>query len=87
MIPQTNNSKNKMVDLLFGKDKFQEVGTMIRKLWQRRRKILADIQKENTTRSQPIRGKRNTTHPSMVQMLSDPGPMREGQAQPRMRSL
>merc|ERR1711895_110158 len=42
-----NNSRDQMVDLLFGNDRFQEVGCMLRKLWQRRRKILAYIQKEN----------------------------------------
>ena len=82
-----NSSRDKMVDLLFGNDRFQEVGCMLRKLWQRRRKILTYIQKENATRSQPKRGNRNKTHSTMVQMLSDPGPVREGQAQPRMRSL
>merc|ERR1711874_228176 len=51
-----NNSRDKMIDLLFGNDRFQEVGCMLRKLWQRRRKILTYIQKENATRSQPKRG-------------------------------
>merc|ERR1711874_212688 len=82
-----NNSRDQMVDLLFGNDRFQEVGCMVRKLWQRRRKILAYIQKENATRSQPKKGNRDNSYSPMVHMMSDLGPVREGPAVPRGRSL
>merc|ERR1712237_245773 len=66
-----NSSQDKMIDLLFRTDRFQEVGCMLRKLWQRRRKLLTYIQKENKTMTKPKKGNRDKPHSSMVITMSD----------------
>ena len=81
------SSQDKMIDLLFRTDRFQEVGCMLRKLWQRRRKLLTYIQKENENMTQPKKGNKDKPHSPVVLLMSDPGPVREGPANPRGRSL
>merc|ERR1711913_180288 len=44
------NSEGKMIELLFFNGRFQEVGKLIRKLWLRRRRLLATINKKEKQR-------------------------------------
>merc|ERR1711895_186805 len=44
------SSQDRMIDLLFKSDKLQEVGCMIRKMWQKRRKMLAYIKEMEENR-------------------------------------
>merc|ERR1711895_2754 len=60
------SSQDKMIDLLFRTDRFQEVGCMLRKLWQRRRKLLTYIQKENENMTQPKKGNKDKPHSPVV---------------------
>ena len=88
LIKKTNkSSQDRMIDLLFRTDRFQEVGCMIRKLWQRRRKLLTYIQKDNEKREKSKKNKNDKPHSPAVLLKSDPGPVREGPVYPRGRSL
>ena len=83
----SNSSQEKMIDLLFNTDKFLDTGCMIRKMWHRRRKMLAYMKKmqEKNIPSNVIN--KNKPLSQLVLLKSDPGPVREGPANPIVRSL
>ena len=81
------SSQDRMVNLLFRTDNFQEVSHMIRKMWHRRRTLLTYIKdvEENKRKSKKTK---DTKPPSpVVYQKSDPGPVRRGHDHPEGRSL
>ena len=81
------SSQDRMVELLFKSDNLQEVGSMIRKMWQRRRKLLAYIKEVEENKKKPKKSKNKKPHAPEVYQNSDPGPVRGGHVHPRGRSL
>merc|ERR1711874_307529 len=51
------SSQDRMIDLLFKSDKFQEVGCMIRKMWQKRRKLLTYIKEIEEDKEKSMKDK------------------------------
>ena len=72
------SSQDRMVELLFKSDNLQEVGSMIRKMWQKRRKLLAYIKEVEENKRKPKKGKNKKPHSPEVYQNSDPGPARGG---------
>ena len=81
------SSQDRMIDLLFKSDKFQEVGCMIRKMWQKRRKLLTYIKEMEEDKEKSKKDKNGKPHSPVVYLNSDPGPVRGGHVHPRGRSL
>ena len=82
-----NNSQEKLVDLLFGTNNFREVGSMIRKMWHRRRRMLAFLKKRKEVNLLPttVVGTKHTSQ--LAPLKSDPGPVREDPVPRLGRSL
>ena len=80
----TKNSEDRMVDLLFKTQDFQGVGHMIRKMWQRRRKLLTYMKEQEDRKK---KAKKTKPHSPVVYQKSDPGPVRRGHDCPEGRSL
>ena len=80
----SESSGDRMVELLFKTENFQEVGHMIRKMWQRRRKLLMYM-KEMEERKK--KAKKSKPPNPVVYQKSDPGPVRRGHDCPEGRSL
>ena len=81
------SSQDRMVDLLFRSDNLQEVGSMIKKMWQRRRKLLAYIKEVEENKKKPKKKKNKKPQAPEVYQKSDPGPVRRGHDHPEGRSL
>ena len=74
--PNLNSSQEKMSNLLFNTNRFIEVGSMIRKMWHRRRRLLA-FQKKMKERNLLPKNVVGTKYPPLLAPLrSDPGPVR-----------
>jgi len=69
------NSEEKMIELLFFNGRFQEVGQLIRKLWLRRRRLLATIKEKEKQRSKRKKQSDNSCIYTTLRH-SDPGPTR-----------
>ena len=77
------NPQEKLIDLLFGNGDPREVGGMIRKMWHRRRCMLAFMKKEKEKGRPPsVNGNKrdgsssNNNNPHFYPQYSDPGPGR-----------
>ena len=81
------NSQDRMIELLFRTDRFQEVGSLVRKLWQRRHKLLTYIKERESSKRNTLRAKKDNPHFPAAPMNSDPGPVRGGHVQPGRRTL
>ena len=74
--PNLNSSQEKMIDLLFSTNKFREVGSMIRKMWHRRRRLLAFLKKRKEKNLLPKNVVGTKYPPLLAPLKSDPGPVR-----------
>ena len=81
------SSEDRMIELLFRNERFREVGSLVRKLWQRRYKLIAYIKERESSKRNTQKAKKNDPHPLKILMNSDPGPVRGGHAQHGRRSL
>ena len=78
-----SNSQEKMIDLLFNTSSPREVGGMIRKMWHRRRRMLAFIKKRKEMNLPPsgtggVKHKhKDKNNPKLSTLKSDPGPVRK----------
>ena len=70
------SSQDKMINLLFNSNNFIDVGIMIRKMWHRRRKLLAFQKKQIVLNMPPNRVNRTILPPPLSTLNSDPRPMR-----------
>ena len=78
------NSEEKMITLLFYNDNFQEIGYMLKRLWNKRRNLLEYYKNRNKkTNLDPTRN-RNIV-PLRGKHRSDPGPVKRGCAYPRQK--
>ena len=68
------NSEEKMIKLLFQTGRYQETGYMVKKLWQKRKKLLEENQKEKKSGEE---NKKQAPDP-VIYWNSDPGPMGRG---------
>ena len=65
--------EDRMVDLLFFKGNFHEVGIMIKRLWMERRRLLTSIKERNKQRLRRFNQRMNP--PTEINMRhSNPGP-------------
>ena len=88
LIKESNeSSQDRMVDLLFRSDNFQGVGNMIKKMWQRRRRLLSYIKEVEENRKKSKKNKNKKPPSPEVYQKSDPGPVRRGHDHPEGRSL
>ena len=77
LMKDTNeSSQERMIDLLFRTDRYQEVGCMIRKLWQKRRKLLEYIKEKEEIKEKSMKDKSGKPHSPAIFLNSDPGPVR-----------
>ena len=78
------NSEEKMIELLFHNENFQEIGYMVKKLWKRRYTLL-----EYVKRSEELKKKNlqivHSKSPPAVSHKSDPGPVKGGHGYPGQR--
>ena len=81
------SSQDRMIELLFKTERFQEVGSLVRKLWQRRSKLLACIKEKEGSKRNTLKAKKNDPHLPAVLVNSDPGPIRGDHVQPGRRTL
>ena len=74
-----NNSQEKMIDLLFSTSNSREVGSMIRKMWHRRRRMLAFMKKRKEMNLLPtgVVGAKHKHNSQLASLKSDPGPVRK----------
>ena len=86
-----NNSQEKLIDLLFDTNSSREVGSMIRKMWHRRRRMLTFIKKRVEMNPLP-NGNADNIHKynhnsQLTSLKSDPGPVRRDPIPSMGRSL
>ena len=78
------NSEEKMIELLFYNDNFQEIGYMLKTLWKRRKMLLDYFKISKEYRNQDLL--RNSNKDSLKKVYrSDPGPAKGGCGYPRQR--
>ena len=78
------NSEEKMIELLFYNDNFQEIGYMLKKLWNRRRNLLDYFKRRNEYIIQDPSRNLNMV-PFRRNYRSDPGPVKRGCGYPRQK--
>ena len=78
------NSEDKMIELLFHNENFQEVGYMIKKLWKRRYTLLEYNKRKEGHKKENLQIVHNKPLP-MVYQISDPGPARGDHGYPGQR--
>ena len=85
---ELNSSEEKMKTLLFRNSNFQEIGYMIKKLWEERRELLEIYKARSKKTNQDFTGYSNIT-PQRDKCVSDPGPRKGGCVYPipRYRNL
>merc|ERR1711895_264692 len=81
------SSQERMIELLFRTERYQEVGCLVRKLWKRRRKLLAFIKEREGSERNTIKDRDDNPHSPAILMNSAPGPVRGGHVQPGRRTL
>ena len=81
------SSQERMIELLFRTERYQEVGCLVRKLWQRRRKLLAFIKEREGSERNTMKDRDDNPHSPAIFMNSAPGPVRGGHVQPGRRTL
>ena len=80
------SSQDRMIELLFYNGRFQEVGHLVRKLWQKRGKLLAAIKEKEKERLKR-QTQNNVPHLPTTLMNSDPGPIRGVHTQQGRKTL
>ena len=78
------NSEDKMIELLFHNENFQEVGYMIKKLWKRRYTLLEYNKRKEVYKKENIQIAHRKPIPRVYQ-ISDPGPARGDHGYPGQR--
>ena len=86
-----SNSQEKLIDLLFNTNRSREVGSMIRKMWHRRRRMLIFIKKREEMNKPPSGNAGNIQklkhNLRLTSLKSDPGPVRRDPLPSMGRSL
>merc|ERR1712237_15801 len=70
------SSQERMIELLFRTERYQEVGCLVRKLWQRRRKLLTFIKEKEGSERNIMKDRDDNPHSPAIFMNSAPGPVR-----------
>ena len=79
-----DNSEEKMRTLLFRNSNFQEIGYMLKKLWEERRNLL-EIYKSRSKKMDQDPSRHRNTAQQREKCRSDPGPGRGGCAYPKQK--